>query len=447
LGLAICNQLVQLMGGRMCVESESGRGSTFHFTARFEIQSGVRDMAEHQLPAHALEQRVLVVDDNATNRRILMERLSGWDMQAEAVESGAEALVALRENAAGRTPFTIVLLDVMMPEMDGFEVAQRIVEDPELTPAIIVLSSADSPTSKERNRELGIATSLRKPISQADLFDALLRIEGVDPIQSALVIDSDHAMRALHILLAEDNVFNQRVATGLLEKLGHRITVVDDGRKAVEASAEQDFDAVLMDVQMPQMDGLAATRAIRQREAEAAVERPLPIIGLTAHAMQGDRERCIEAGMNEYVTKPIRPDELRRALGSLTGGSEKLGDRVGALPKINRAAVLERCGGDEDLLRELVAIFRQDCPAYMQSVRAGVESKEGEALSRAAHTLKGPLGTLGFDEAQQFALQLEEVARRGEMDNVEQAFAELEREMCRIEPLLDVLEAGEGAEN
>ena len=448
LGLAICNQLVQLMGGRMCVESESGRGSTFHFTARFELQSGARDLAERQLPAHALEQRVLVVDDNATNRRILMERLSAWKMQAEAVESGAEALVALRENAAGRTPFTIVLLDVMMPEMDGFEVAQRIFEDPDLKPAIIVLSSADSPTSKERNRELGIATSLRKPISQADLFDALLRIEGVAPIQSALVLESDHTMRALHILLAEDNVFNQRVATGLLEKMGHRITVVDDGHKAVEASAEQDFDAVLMDVQMPQMDGLAATRAIRQREAETAVERPLPIIGLTAHAMQGDRERCIEAGMNEYVTKPIRPDELRRVLGSLIGVSEKLDHNGGALPlRINRAAVLERCGGDQDLLRELVAIFRQDCPAYMESVRAAVESKEGEALSRAAHTLKGPLGTLGFDDAQQFALQLEEVARRGEMDRVEQVFTELQREMCRIEPLLDVLEADEGEES
>jgi two-component system sensor histidine kinase/response regulator len=335
----------------------------------------------------------------------------------------------------------------MMPEMDGFEVAQRIFEDPDLNPVIIVLSSADSTTSKERNRELGIAASLRKPISQSDLFDALLRIEGVAPIQSALVLDSDDTMRALHILLAEDNVFNQRVAAGLLEKQGHRITVVDDGHKAVEVSAEQDFDAVLMDVQMPQMDGLEATRAIRQREAEAAVERPLPIIGLTAHAMQGDRERCIEAGMDEYVTKPIKPDELRRVLSSLVGLPERPDDSGGAPPRINRAAVLERCGGDEDLLRELVAIFRQDCPAYMQSVRAAVESKESEALSRAAHTLKGPLGTLGFDGAQQFALQLEDVARRGEMDSIEQAFTELEREIRLIGPLLDVLEANEETAN
>ncbi|MFT5377867.1 MAG: PAS domain S-box-containing protein [Candidatus Latescibacterota bacterium] len=445
LGLAICYQLVQLMGGRMWLESESGRGSTFHFTARFALASGPAEVAEVELPPHALEQRVLIVDDNATKRRILMEYLRGWNMQAEAVASGQEALISLGEAASKATPFSIVLLDIMMPEMDGFEVAERIAENPELHPTLIVLSSADGPETKERCQELGIDISLRKPISQSDLFDVLLRVEGVSPVQRAQTPELADGAPSLHILLAEDNVFNQRVASGLLEKQGHRITVVEDGRKAVEISAREVFDVVLMDVQMPEMDGLEATQAIRQREVESGVAR-LPIIGLTAHAMQGDRERCIEIGMDEYVTKPIKPQELRQALASLIPGAQRasVATATAAATRIDRSAVLERCGGDEDLLRELVSIFRQDCPNYLQAMRDAIAANEAEQLSRAAHTLKGPLGTLDFIAAQQLALKIEEMGCSGELSHIDRVFAELEREILHLEPLLELLESNGG---
>jgi CheY-like chemotaxis protein len=203
----------------MWLESESGRGSIFHFTARFALASGPAEVAEVELPSHALEQRVLIVDDNATKRRILMEHLRGWNMQVEAVASGQEALISLGEAASKATPFSIVLLDIMMPEMDGFEVAKQIAENPQLHPTLIVLSSADGPETKERCQELGI--------------DVLLRVEGVSPVQRAQTPELADGAPSLHILLAEDNVFNQCVASGLLEKQGHRITVVEDGRKAV----------------------------------------------------------------------------------------------------------------------------------------------------------------------------------------------------------------------
>jgi len=299
------------MGGQLWVESELGRGSKFHFTACFGIQEGRRPEPE-PVNVHGLP--VLIVDDNATNRRILEEMLGNWRMRPTAVAGGWTALEELQRAAAAGEPFALVLLDAEMPEMDGFSLAGCIKGHPELAGAtIMMLSSADRPGNAQRCQEAGITAYLMKPLKQSELLNTILTVlsrpraaeaDSHGQREEAVAGPSRH----LRILLAEDNAVNQMLAVRLLERQGHAVTVADNGREAITALERQPFDMVLMDVQMPEMGGFEATARIR--EAEQKTGRHVPIIALTAHAMKGDRERCLAAGMDGYVAKPIKPVEL-----------------------------------------------------------------------------------------------------------------------------------------
>jgi signal transduction histidine kinase/CheY-like chemotaxis protein len=320
LGLVISARLVQMMGGRIGVESEAGKGSRFHFTARFG-QEEPTESATIRPPESLHDLPVLVVDDNATNRRILHDTLSSWHMRPTVVETGPAALSALRQARDAGAAFPLVLLDRMMPEMDGFALIEQIKEDPDLVGAtLMMLSSGDRHADLARCRELGVSAYLSKPVRTSELLAAIQTVLTVaHPAALACHRPSrpvfEKSPRSLHVLLAEDSAINQRLAVCLLEKRGHTVVVAGTGRAALAALETQRFDAVLMDVEMPEMDGYEATAAIRAREKTTG--RHMPIIALTAHAMKGARERCLEAGMDSYVSKPLQPRALFEAIERL----------------------------------------------------------------------------------------------------------------------------------
>jgi PAS domain S-box-containing protein len=321
LGLTISTRLVEMMGGRIWVDSEVGRGSQFHFTARLGLTDAKEIKVGSIAPPEILRgSRVLIVDDNRTNRRILEGMLNRWEMISVSVEEGRQALDALSGAREGGMPFSLILTDMHMPKMDGFTLVEQIRKRPELaTATIMMLTSAGHRGDAARCQELGVAAYLLKPIRQSELREAIARVLGAQAQNGAIPLitrfslqDGRDPAASLHLLLAEDNAVNQRLAVRLLEKRGHHVVVAGNGAEALAAMDKQDFDLVFMDVQMPEMDGLEATAVIRGKEKITGKHQP--IIALTAHAMKGDREKCISGGMDGYLTKPIRPQELDEVL-------------------------------------------------------------------------------------------------------------------------------------
>ncbi len=321
LGLTISTRLVEMMGGKIWVESEVGRGTQFHFTTRV----GVADVKKAKIgtiaPPEALRGvKVLLVDDNRTNRRILEGMLRRWEMKSTPAENGEEALARLSAAREEGTPYGLILTDMHMPNMDGFTLIERIRQKPELaTATIMMLTSAGRRGDAARCKELGVAAYLLKPIRQSELREAIARVlgargqDGTIPLVTRFSLqDARDPSAFFRILVAEDNAVNQRLIVRLLEKRGHQVVVAGNGREALEALGKESFDLVLMDVQMPEMDGMEATAAIREKEKSSGLHQR--IIALTAHAMKGDRERCLAAGMDGYLTKPIRPPELDELL-------------------------------------------------------------------------------------------------------------------------------------
>lgn len=447
LGLAISSTLVQLMGGRIWAESREGLGSTFHFTARFEAPPEAVTAAAPLL-ARVKGLPVLLVDDNASHRRILAELLASWQMRPATAAAGAEALDLLRQRWAAGNPFAVVLLDAQMPGMDGFALAAELQQHPELAvPVVMMLSAAGRPGDPDRSRAVGVSAFVTKPVKPSELWDSIAgalsqELDADTPSFPAeqRAGNAPHA-GALRILLAEDNPINRKLAVRLLERRGHSVRVAADGREAVEAARRERFDVALMDIQMPEMSGLEATLKIRAQEAQDESRR-LPIIAVTAHAMSGDREACLAAGMDGYVSKPLHPDELFAEIVHLLGtGAAGLVPVTGpAVPPgpavLDRAALLRYVEGDAHLLVEVLALFRAEAPRLSAELRQALDAGRPAEVSRTAHRLKGVAASLHAAALKEAAEQLERLARADNIQMVEPALAALETELARLEPAL-----------
>jgi PAS domain S-box-containing protein len=432
LGLSISAALVKLMGGAMWVESKVRQGSKFHFTVVLEVkQSESEPLPEGSQTL--IDLPILVVDDNASNRRILKEILTNWHMKPTLANSGPEALNAL-EKGNPTNPIALVLLDVHMPDMDGFAVAEQIRNRYKHQGLrIILLTSASRPSDVARCRELGISDYLSKPIKQSELFDAIVTAmaePSLKPERCEIASASlQRSERSLRVLLAEDNPVNQTLATRILERLGHKVQVANNGKEAIGRAQGEEFDLILMDVQMPEMDGLEATTAIRG--AEAGTGKHVPIVAMTAHAMKGDREKCISAGMDGYLSKPIRIDELMQAI---SGAEQKRNIDQSPEHSPFRAIgqlelLLDSVMGDRALLVEMAELWLADSAKQEKQIREGLDSGDVIMVQRAAHALRGSVGTFQASEAQEAANQLEMFAKDADLVGAKIAFERLSTEI------------------
>jgi two-component system, sensor histidine kinase and response regulator len=439
LGLAIARRLVDLMGGQLWVESTEGKGSTFHFTASFGKAQAIERAPAGDPPPALDGLRVLVVDDNRTNRRILEEMLESWHMKPVAVSDAKAALAALRQASPSRQPFGVVITDCQMPDVDGFMLASAIKKEEELKgTSIVMLTSVDRPEDATRSRKLGIAACLTKPVKHSDLLETLAAIAGVATRRrradkQAVTVSP---ARRLRVLVAEDNPVNRTLVTTLLQKRGHHVHAVEDGSEAVAAlAADSSLDVVLMDVQMPRMGGFEATQVIRQREASSG--RHVPIVALTAHAMQGDRERCLAAGMDGYLPKPIDVDDLLATVEQLAGAAPAPTRATASSddPTVifDERAALGHTGGDRTLLRQMIAMFCADRRSSLRRIKTALNARDGAALRLAAHSLKGALAAIGSPAGRQSAAELEFAGRDGQFEAADRIYPVLIDRLTRLD--------------
>lgn len=428
LGLTISARLVKMMGGELTVESEPGTGSRFLFSLPFVLGAGPA-AAHGATPDNLRGRKILVVGDSATPLRLIDDMLHGFGMCPLRADSGDTAIALLQAHLSGGDPIAAAIIDGQLPDAEDYSLAFEIAADPLLKRTRIILLS---PLSQRLNttmlRKAGIASFMTKPVDESELFNTLLEVIGETPFTPAASAqaagdEQDPAPppaaappRPLRILLAEDNAINQRLAIRLLERMGHAVTLAENGLEAVALSGRDTFDLVLMDLQMPTMGGIEATRLIRGREA-AQPGIHLPIVAMTADAMSGDREHCLAAGMDGYVSKPVHVEtllsEIARVTREKTGAATRTGpaqaERSAPQPDLpfNLQVALEHTGGDRQLLRELAQIFVAEAPAKLAEFERAMLSLDFPALRRAAHKLKGEAGTLGSAELADAARELE----------------------------------------
>jgi two-component system sensor histidine kinase/response regulator len=459
LGLTISSRLSEMMGGELWVESEAGHGSAFHFTARFERRAD--QISEPLVPAKVRGAGVLVVDDNRTIRGILGEILLGWGFIPTLAGSAAVGFEAVARAEGDGAPFGLILVDAAMPEPDGFAFAHQLRQRGVRAPIVMMLTTDSRRDEGASGRDLFIAAHVTKPIKKSDLFDAVLQALRPGDVHPALLDEGTRTpppLQPLRLLLAEDNVINQKLMRRLLEKAGHEITMVRNGREALDALDASPFDMVLMDVQMPEMDGFEATAAIRERESETGGH--IPLVAITAHAMRGDRERCLQAGFDGYVSKPVQFKELFDTIDQLApaqdgtvkrrtpipGGTanDPVGEAgAGSDTQFDERSALQRTGGDRELLKELIAVFLTEIPGWLQSLRNAVDKRDAKELHRVAHAIKGAVDSCGASGAFDAAMMLERIGASGELGGAPTALVALERRIDRARTELKAYVGGD----
>jgi PAS domain S-box-containing protein len=492
LGLAISARLVELMGGEISVESEVGRGSMFQFTSHVGLPEEQAAEVERPQASGIQGTPILVVDDNATTRQILEELLTRWGMQPALAAGTAEAMGLMRTAAESGQPYRVLLIDATMPEVDGFCLVQRVREQFSVpVPMIMMLASGDRPGDISRCEQLRVAAYLLKPIKSSELFDAIVMALGISAPEEETpesLTKAPPITCPLKILLAEDSLVNQKLVRALLQRRGHSVVLANNGHEAVAAFTAERFDVILMDIQMPEMDGLEATAAIRRAERQTGVHTP--ILAMTAHVLQGDRERCLEAGMDEYLAKPVRARRLFEMIDAMVGGppgstvSPSAGRAIppaaplarrptpavpvspvslpsavsesGSMTAINiegfpasevvdwRVA-LHSVSGDHELLKAVAETFLEESPRLLHDMHEAVSRSDPAGVVRSAHTLKTSLNYFGVRKGFELALQLEKLGRQLDLTGVEEALAALDGQMAQVTSvLIEYEQAGRG---
>ncbi|MFZ0389430.1 MAG: PAS domain S-box protein [Calditrichia bacterium] len=458
LGLTISSQLVEMMGGEIWVESplseplsnKGGLGSAFHFTAWFQVQQQPQTETDSFDISGLHDLNVLIVDDNKTNRRILHDMLHNWGMNPQLAESGYMAMHLLQQNIE---KIGLIIMDMQMPGKDGLQTIKAMRESfPDLNIPIMLLTSANMKRDEVRSKELGLSAYLTKPIRQSDMFNNIVEVMNKNqsfrqPGRQVQPEKTEHSVKKLNILLAEDNLVNQKVSMRFLEKLGHKVECADNGKRAVEKwqASLQDtpYDLILMDIQMPEMDGFEATRTIRQLEKSGGGH--IPIVALTAHAMKEDRGRCLTAGMDDYISKPIKPAQLAQTLENIFHKKEPTEKCAGPAPArvmFDSQELMERMEGDLDLLKELLDIFEETSADILESISLGIKEKDAQTVERGAHSLKGSVSNFSAGYVRDLAFQLEEMGRNNNLENAETVFARLKTELPEMIKTLQKFCAG-----